>query len=69
MSCSTRIKVAQEMVRMGCLKPVFRLCCGCWVKKNVRVRGPGAAYTKVPTDEDFAFSPREDDDVEAGAGT
>lgn len=53
------------MVRMGCLKPVFRLCCGCFMKKNTIIRQvSGATYTKVPTDEEFSFSPRED--VEAG---
>ena len=49
------------MVRMGCLKPLFRLFCGCMMKKKTTIRQvSGATYTKVPTDEDFSFSPRED---------
>ena len=38
----------REMVRMGCLKPIFRLCCGCCVKKKASLRSQGATYTKVP---------------------
>ena len=37
----------KEMVRMGCLKPMFRLCCGCCVKKKASLRSQGATYTKV----------------------
>jgi hypothetical protein len=39
---------------MGCLKPLFKLLCGCCVQKKRNLGGGAASYSRVPTDE-FEF--------------